>query len=165
MPFRIQRVPRGLGNVLSIFGGETPQLLAEEVHGSLDLMQAYGLSQRQVFTFTAAAQTTGGQAIGTPSVDRWCILHAAFATVDANVGLTALAASIGIIRGTAGPSILVAYEQMNPVIAQNFSWRLCWQPSYCWLLPPGSQIFVLLNVLTGIANTAISVTAEVGILD
>lgn len=165
MPFRIQRVPRGLGNLLSIFGGQTPQELEDRVRGQLELLQMYGLQQRQVFTFTAAAQTTGGTAIGTPSSDRWCVLHSAFCTVDANVGLTDLAASIGVVRGATGPSILVAYEQMNPVIAINFSWRLCWQPAYCWLLPPGSQVFVLLNVLAGLANTAISVTAEIGLLD
>lgn len=57
MPFRIQRTSRGVNDLLSIFGGETPGELEDRVRGVVDFLQFYGLQQQRVVTNTNAALT------------------------------------------------------------------------------------------------------------
>jgi len=163
-PFSIQRVARSLGDVLSLVGGEGPKELSESVYPTLELLQFYGLQQRQVMFGNAAGQVQGGSVTLTPSADRWSLLFGIDAAADCNAGLTGMALQILIRRqGVAGPSWPVASRELNPVIAANFTFHVDWQPGYPLLLPPGTAIFTVLSLLTGLANTTISCTAEIGL--
>lgn len=56
MPFRIQRVPRGLNQLLKIFGGETPIELEDRVRGTIDLGKYY---ESDIMFGTNAAPVVG----------------------------------------------------------------------------------------------------------
>lgn len=159
----IQRVPRGLSDVLNIFGGETPKKLADAVIGNLDLLQFYGLSQRSVLETTTAAQTEGTSA-GPTLPQNWCVLFGATMAVTKTATMTALRFSLAVRR----PQTFVFVSESGdggPFGATETGVvRCCFVPPTPWLLPPGSQVVGALDILGTDATAATVVTVELGIL-
>jgi len=82
VPLPIQRTPRGLSDVLSIFGGLTPRALADEARGVVDLLQFYGLSQQNRLQATNAALTLGnGVELIAPSNQWWLVFSVGYVCV------------------------------------------------------------------------------------
>src|SRR5437868_7486753 len=97
MPDRIQRVPNGLLNLLSLQGGRTPELVADQVVGELELLQFYGLTQ--LTTQSSSANPAEGTSVAlTLSSTAWTILFGASAEFTATGTLTALAGEVRLTR-------------------------------------------------------------------
>lgn len=168
MSFTIQRVPQGLADLISSFGGQTPRELAEEVHGSLELIQAYGLSQRTNLAAAAAgvpASLTTPQASFVLSLTRWTVLFAAHAGIqNVTAATTELGFGIALSRGSsfAQGFDLLETRDFVPVVGSNLF--LPWVAPYPLLCPPGSQIGVLLYSTLGAAAQSVTINAEWGTL-
>src|SRR5262245_53194925 len=98
----IQRVPRGLSNLLSIFGGRQPEGLSDELVGSLELLQFYALMQRTTLTAQDGALAEGGTVTVNLGAN-WVVLLSASAAVVKTATMTALELSVAVNRGPAGP--------------------------------------------------------------
>lgn len=165
--FRIQRIPRGLQNLLGMFGPNTPESLGDEICGTLELLQMYGLSQLQTLTTSNAAVAVGGAVqlvIGPagPSVG-WSVLFNAEARVGKAVAMTALAAGVTINRGGLAPtSSHVAYGEPVRFVGTG-TFVVPFVPAYPILLPPGSSILATVEELVGVANAPVTVQADLGI--
>jgi hypothetical protein len=110
VPFKIQRVPRGLQNLLSTSGGNTPVDLEDRVQASLDLLQFYGATQLNS-AFDSAVIVEGGSvsmtlnttpaSVPTP----WVLLYALWATVLKTATMTAgAAATCSLLQKRSGRS-------------------------------------------------------------
>lgn len=168
--FSIQRVPQGLLNLLSIREGSTPQALEENICGVLELLQYYGLTQRQVLQGSAAAAVVGSQtSLGAGGgsalpTNAWAILFGAYAFVTKAAAMTDLGFSIALRRGS-GLYTHVAFNSQPHVFgAADGSEGVAFTAPYPILLPPGSDIAVNLGILNGVANAAVSIGADVGVL-
>jgi hypothetical protein len=170
VPFKIQRVPRGLQNLLSTSGGNTPVDLEDRVQASLDLLQFYGATQLNS-AFDSAVIVEGGSvsmtlnttpaSVPTP----WVLLYALWATVLKTATMTAGAAAIELNRGTTH-NMLVAAKEVGPFGATEsgnivFGGLL----PYPLLCPPGSVARTRLNILGTDANATCSIFAEFGVLN
>lgn len=161
----IQRVARGLLELLSIQDGRAPSQFSETVVGQLDLLQFYGLQQRQIaFNNNAAAAegVTVGIGPGAP-LDRWCILYALSGSFGKTATQTALRGTLFINRG--GLSIAVASQELGPFGAtETGTVSVAFVPPYPWLLPPGSQLLASAQVIGTDATASVGIQAELGIL-
>lgn len=164
MPEKIQRVPRGLGELLSTFGGLTPQIIQDEVHGSIELLQFYALNQLQA-AFGSGLIAEGasvGATLGTGQ--NWTVLFGVHGTVTKTATMTACRAAIVLNRRTTFDALLVAAE-LGPFGATeagnaNFGLRL----PYPLLCPPGTAIATRLDILGTDANATVAVFGEFGVL-
>lgn len=164
MPLPIQRVPKGLSDVLSIFGGQTPQQLAEQVVGELDLLQFYGLQQRSSLQAGNAAAVQGtAVTVSTPATS-WGVLFALQGTVIKQAAMTELALWIAWQRGTPAITQVLAYGEAPRLGAAGAVFTVVFVPAYPVLLPPGSTFVANLTGLAGVANAVLGVQAEVGLL-
>lgn len=163
MPLKIQRVPRGLGEMLSTFGGQTPAELEDRARGVVDLTQFYGMMQRSVQTsgfVAAAASLTTMQAF--IAVNSWALLFAASAAISpVNAGTTQLGYGIAIQR-PGGPAQLIQSQNSVPVVGSNVAESMILP--YPLLLPPGSAVGVLLFSTLGVGTQTGGITADLGIL-
>lgn len=162
MSFPIQRVPYGLQNVLSLAGAGTPQELGDTVTPTFDLLQAYALNQRQSLVASSGAVAALGTVDIAPTTV-WCVLFQVHVTVTKQAGMTDVGAAVQIARG-GGLGHFYAYgEPRVPGVAGN---RLVvpYVAPYPLLLPPGTIISAFLATLVGVANAAVSVQADVGVL-
>lgn len=167
MTLPIQRVPAGLGQLLSTFGGTTPRELEEVAHGSIELLQMYGLSQRQTLVGANGALAEGGSVLAlTGAQTNWSVLFGIEMQVVKTGTMTALAASLRIGRNAGAPSLAVhAAASLGPFGAtETGTVRLAWWAPYPVLLPPGSQVLVGLDILGTDATAAVNALAEIGIL-
>lgn len=170
-PQDIQRFPQGLLNVLNMqAGGETPRVLSETVVGTMELLQFYGLTQRQVLTRGAAAQVVGTPMLLSAGtfplpVSSWCVLFAATASIVNAAAMTAAELSIQVRRGGSG-FVSLTFERYTAadVGFASGSNGLAFETHYPLLLPPGSDVGALLTNLQGVANATLSLTVEVGVL-
>lgn len=96
MPFKIQRQPLGLGNLLSIFGGQSPTELEDRARVIVDGTDFYGASQVVATSENQAAGASAGTFAGASSANarRYLGLSGAF-IVGAAAG-TYLTVSVGI---------------------------------------------------------------------
>lgn len=164
MADQIQRVPSGLSAVLSTFGGTTPRLVAPEIHGSLELLQYYGLSQRQSLTATNAALAEGGTLPITLPTGVWCVLFGAEVNIVKTGTMTALRASLALVRG-GGSSFSIASEELGPFGAtETGTARMAFVAPYPMLLPPGSSIFCRPDIIGTDANASVGIIVEIGVL-
>jgi hypothetical protein len=165
VPFKIQRVPTGLLELLSISGGGTPIDLEERVRGGLDFLQLYGASQLQSgFANNAALAEGGNGVVLTLNATRWTVLFAAGAAVQKTATATALRASINLNRRTQFGTV-IASEELGPFGATETGTctfgALLPYPLVC---PPGTTIAVILNVLGTDATANVSAFAEFGVI-
>jgi hypothetical protein len=163
-PFTIQRVPRGLSNLLSIFGGETPQKLQAEVQGALDLLQFYGLTQLQTISANNAALAENTGLIVTPSARQWCVLFAGQATFVKTATMTALWGELYVNR-SAGSFMPIAAAALGPFGAtETGTVGVGGFLPYPLLLPPGSSVLAQMGILGTDATANVSVACEFGLI-
>jgi hypothetical protein len=166
MPFPIQRVPQGLSQLLSTFGGQTPMAMADQVIGVLDLLQFYGLSQRQTLTMGVAgagASTTDPQAFVIPSASNWSVLFTVHATLVLQVGTTSVGFGVSVQRPGSGAAALETRDYGTGLVVGS---RLCvaHQPGQPLLLPPGSRVGGWMYSTLGSGVQDVAVTADIGVL-
>lgn len=164
MPFGIQRVPRGLADLLNIFGGATPRELEDRIRGSLDMLQMYGTTQLQSAAATNAAAAENAAVAVILSSTRWTVLFAAHGTVVKTATVTALRADVTLNRGTQFSPLLFA-DELGPFGATetgnaSFGGML----PYPLLCPPGSLVQCTARIIGTDATANVSVFAEFGTL-
>lgn len=166
MPFKIQRVPRGLNDLLSIFGGATPTELEDRVRATLEIMQLYGLQQRQTALATNAAAAEGAFVTIVPSLTQWSMLFFATTTVAVTATMTALVVNVVLQRGGATDMTLpVASSQFTQFGATvTGSVNVIYAPDTPLLLPPGTVISGSAPIIGTDATANVNIRAEFGIL-
>jgi hypothetical protein len=130
---RIQRVPRGLNELLSLVGGKTPTELEERVRPTLELLQFYGLTQRRLVASTNAALGSGTTMSVTLPGASWNVLFAASFAANGVAAFTSLALQLRV-NGLKVGFLNVA----NPAVA--FENSISFVPPYPMLLEPGSSV-------------------------
>jgi hypothetical protein len=162
VPFRIQRVARGLGDVLSIFGGQAPSELEDRVRATLDLLQFYGLTQRQQFSNSGVTAEGANLSIVLPN--SWCVLFAASVSCATTAALTIAGIGVSIQRGTGNAQQPVSYSLYNITVGAGGALLDTFVPPYPLLLPPGSVISGIPHQLIGEGNVTLQVQCDVGVL-
>lgn len=164
MSFAIQRVPRGLSDILSIFGGHTPRDLSSEVHGSLELMQLYGQTQLTTATATNAALAEGTDIQIVPAA-QWTVVFSATINIVKTATMTALGGAISVIRGTPARSFLAASTNLGPFGAtETGNAILTWVAPYPFLCQPNTAWRFFMPVLGTDATASVTCTVEFGTL-
>lgn len=158
----IQRVPAGLANVLNLFGGVLPTQLSAQTFGVLELLQSYGLQQKQTpFVLNAALAPNVAQDLALTPANAWGVLF----NINTSAGETAtignLQSAIYLQRGTSGVFVARSfYESLN--IAAGGQHLNAWNPPYALLLPPGS-IARAVYTFTADATVSMGISAEIGL--
>lgn len=174
MPFRIQRVPQGLLNLLSIAGGATPIELEDRVQAVLEIIQLYGLQQRRVLLATNAALASGGaidlrsNVANVPVTEGWAVLFGATAGIIKVAATTDASLSLELSRVGSSTNIALAVansQQLGAYGAAGLgSAGIAWTAPFPYILPPTWNISARLQNLAGVANASVSVIAEIGVL-
>jgi len=164
VPETVQRVPRGLGEVLSTFGGVTPHTIEDAIRGALDLLQFYGLTQLQTGFANNAAAAEGTAVSLVLSANAWTILFGVTGNITKTGTVTALRGNVTMNRRTQFDALLFS-EELGPFGATetgNAAWggRL----PYPLLMPPGSFVSATPAIIGTDANVNVSVFAEFGTL-
>lgn len=163
MAFTIQRVPRGLADVLTIFGGETPRDLAPEVRGSLELLQLYGSTQLQVASAANAALAQNGNIdIVVPATQHWVVFQMA-ALVANTATMTGLELALAL-GPSAALSVAVQTMEKTAGFAAGASIRIAWAAPYPRVLFPGAVLRFQLSRLGTDATANCLLSAQVGVL-
>lgn len=166
MTLPIQRVPRGLADVLSIFGGQTPMMLGDQIIGVLELLQYYGLQQRQTALANDAALAEGAFVSIIPSARNWTVLYTAVASVAVTATMTALDTVVVLQRGgptdTTAPIAVKTRTNFGATVT-GFDHCPVIMP-YPMLLPPNTQISASLAILGTDATANVTIRAEFGML-
>lgn len=164
MPFKVQRVPRGLNNLLSIVGGATPPELEDRVRGILDLLQFYGQSQLQFANTNNAALAEAGSVTTTLSVDQWTLLFNLHYDVVYTATLTALNIALGYRR--VGASARWVRNDDYTVFGATKTGIVSGGHvmAYPMIMPPGSAVIASPQVIGTDATVNLSVSAEFAIL-
>jgi len=162
--FPIQRVPRGLSSLLSTFGGLTPRDMATEMQANLELLQFYGLTQWQTRSVANAALVEASSiSLDVPNNETW-VLFSCAGLILKTATQTALAASL-LIGADQSSLSAVAYQQFAPFGAtETGAARVVWTAPYPRVLPPGSRVSLVLDVLGTDANANCLLTASIGVL-
>lgn len=163
MPEKIQRIPRGLADLLSLQSGLSPVELEDRVRGVIDITQLYGWTQRAMFQFPSAAFAENVPAvIAMPG--RWIILFGVSATFAKTATLTALRGNIWL-AGYAGTGQIYASEELGPFGAtETGNAIVTFVPPYPMILPPTLSIFANASIIGTDATVNIAVSADVGVL-
>lgn len=164
MAEKIQRVPRGLNELLTISGGATPRLLEDSLRTVLDTLQLYGMSQLQTTQGSNVAAAEGAGAGAVLPANVWIVLFGLTAFVVKTATMTALRVSLQLNRSTTAGSIVLE-EELGPFGATEtgtvgFGYRF----PYPLICPPGSTASALISVLGTDATASITCRAEFGVL-
>lgn len=164
MAFKIQRVPQGLANLLACFTG-APSELEERVRGSIELLQMYGLQQRQILNTVNAAQAENTGIVVTPSLTDWLVFFGASYTLTKTATMTALGVSIQMRRSGGAVSIALNAGQGGPFGAtETGNFTLPYWAPYPILCPPGTVFIGSLLILGTDATANAQLTLEFGIV-
>lgn len=166
MPFQIQRVPRGLNELLSIFGGGTPHELEDRVRVSLEALQFYGAMQRRVVSNADAAMAEGSQVVVIPSTTNWFVLFGATAQCTKTATMTALSLALTVaLNNQSTQEFGLAFTEFQRFGATETGLvdvtHVC---PYPLVLPPNTAISARLRILGTDATASTSITAHVGVL-
>jgi len=158
-------VPVGLLNVLnSVTSGDNPRILRDEVQGVLELLQFYGLNQRQVLV-TINAALTEGTPLSQVLPNSWCVLFGVEIQIIKTATLTALRGSISLSRAAQGAAIAVKSEDLGPFGAtETGTARMAYQCPYPLLMPPLSTVISRADIIGTDANVNATLSVEVGVL-
>lgn len=165
MPFKIQRVPRGLNDLLSVFGGQSPVELEDRIRGVLELTQLYGLTQRRLVSVQNAAAAEGSGV--TISVgNNWCVLFDVAVIVQKTATMTALwAVSFIQYGGQVADEIALASDDMGPFGATETGFvTLAWTAPYPRLIPPNTNVGGRATIIGTDATANVIVSGNIGIL-
>lgn len=169
MPFKIDRVPQGLLQLLSTRGGLTPAELEDRVQSGLDLLQFYGLQQRRVLVATNAAAAEGATLSAVPVADadlknRWALLFAATASMVKTGTMTAARLRITVARNGGVPTGYMDGELGPFGATETGTAAVNFVAPYPMLLAPPWDVSLFLAILGTDANASVTAVAEVGIL-
>ena len=166
MPFKVQRVPRGLHELLSLTGGETPRELEDRVRCNLELLQFFALQQRQNFSANDPALTEGNHVSNTPEPSRWIVLFSMSGTVIKTATMTALRIALALrYNGSATQEEGVMSEELGPFGAtESGAVSVIWQCPYPRILPPATQFLTRLQILGTDANASVTIGCHYGVL-
>lgn len=169
MPFRIQRVPRALNNLLGIVGGGTPIELEDRVQAVLDMTQIYGAPQRRILQGSNAAQAEA-VAINLSAADlvllngaQWYLLFGMMIRVQATATMTAL--QLALWLGIQPGGYRVANEEFNHFGATVTGAKgLSFYAPYPILLPGTTQPFGTVDILGTDATCDVTLSCDVALL-
>jgi hypothetical protein len=161
----IQRVARGLAELMNIFGGRAPQMLLDELRGVIEATQFYGLAQVQSPTAANAALTEGSAVtITVPDNQSW-LLYGMHAVIVKTGTMTALRGSLNIGLAGAQFAVSVKGEECGPFGATETGLiTIAYDCPYPKVLPPRSILQFSLQILGTDANANCGITASVGVL-
>lgn len=166
MAFRIQRVPRGLADLLTIFGGVNPTELEERMRACVDATQFFGLQQLQRLSASDAALAEAGNV--SIQLQTWAVLYGANVRATQTATVTALRLNILLNRtanASAATSIPVASGgplAYGATFTGDFD--VPWRAPYPLICPPGTLIQANLPLLGTDATAQVNILAEVGVL-
>lgn len=163
MTLKVQRVPRGLSDLLTIFGGEHPSGLVPELRGVIDVIQFYGLNNLTTLATSNAALAEGGNVQLTVPDRQFWLLYALHATIVKTATMTALRADLQIGQGSNFG--VYAAEELGPFGAtETGDVRFSYVPATPRVLLPQMALRASLEILGTDATANVSVVAHVGIL-
>lgn len=165
MALLIQRVANALSTLLSLQSGDLPRELAAQIHGSLELLQMYGLTQRA--TLSAGGNPAEGVTVDlTLNAAAWTVLFAANAQFTKTATMTALYGELYVQRGgTTGLANLIEGRDLSPFGASvTGTCNIGNYMPYPLLCPPGTRIRGQASILGTDATVALTVQAEFGVL-
>lgn len=164
IPFAIQRYPLGIGPLLNISSGASPAYINQEVQGSLELLQLYGLTQLTTGFANNAAAAEGAAVPLVLSADRWTVLFAAQASIVKTATATALWGDVTINRRTQF-GVLLFGGNLGPFGAtESGTVSVGGYLQYPLVCPPGTTISATARVIGTDATANVSVFAEFGTL-
>jgi hypothetical protein len=154
MPFKIQRVPRGLGQLLNLFGG------------TIDLLQFYGQTQLSYGQANNAALAEGGAiALNLAAPNTVCVLFNVWCAIVKTATMTALAASVELNRGAGAAASIFAENDLGPFGATATGLVIVGgMLPYPVLCSQTAAVNARLNILGTDANANVTIYAEYGIL-
>lgn len=161
---KIQRVPRGLNELLTIAGGVTPTELEQRVRLTLEGLQFYAATQLQSGFANNAAAAEGAAVPLTLHATAWTVLFAVQGAIAKTATVTALRGALTINRRTQfGP--LLFSEELGPFGATetgtvSFGGYL----AYPLLCPPGTVVNAIASIIGTDATANVSVFAEFGVI-
>ena len=161
---KIQRVPRGLNELLSIVGGQTPAELEQRTRLTLESIQFYGTQQLQSGFANNAAAAEAAAVNLTLHPSAWTVLFGAQGAILKTGTMTALRGEVGIVRRTQFGVMLFA-EELGPFGATETG-TVSWGGylPYPLLCPPGTIVNARASVIGTDATANVSVFAEFGVL-
>ena len=161
---KIQRVPRGLNELLSIVGGQTPAELEQRTQLTLESIQFYGTQQLQSGFANNAAAAEAAAVNLTLHPSAWTVLFGAQGAILKTGTMTALRGEVGIVRRTQFGVMLFA-EELGPFGATETG-TVSWGGylPYPLLCPPGTIVNARASVIGTDATANVSVFAEFGVL-
>ena len=161
---KIQRVPRGLNELLSIVGGQTPAELEQRTRLTLEAIQFYGTQQLQSGFANGAALAEGTAITLTLHPTAWTVLFGVTGAIVKTATMTALRGAIGLTRRTQFGITLFA-EELGPFGAtESGTCSYGGFLPYPLLCPPGTTVDARANVIGTDATANVSVFAEFGVL-
>lgn len=155
----IQRVARGLLNVLGNYGGQTPPELADKIQGTIDTLQFFGQQQQTaLFATNAAAASGSGLTIAVPSNQYWLLASLTARAIE-QAAMTQLRLTLKV-----SPNFqIVAYGEKNAAFAGGATYAVPWVAPYLYILPPGASLDAEI-AFAGVANANWTLQAAVGVL-
>lgn len=163
MPFKIQRVPRGLNQILSIFGGASPTEMEDRVRLTLESLQLYGTTQLSASTSTNAA-TAEGANVSVTLPNAWTVLYSVHCSVVKTATMTALRMSGAVNRGTL-TGILLFSEECGPFGAtETGTIAVGGLLPYPLVCPPLSVVSVTPLIIGTDATASVGCFTEFGLL-
>lgn len=157
----IQRVPRGLSEALTIFGGQTPVKLGDTAVGQIDLLQFYGLSQIQLPTTVDGALASAGTVDIIVPQTQWWLFFQSNVSVTEQAALTSLQLQLGFLMQQQSNQLVAFAEKKAGFIATD-EFILAHVSPYPRLLPPLTRIRARAR-FAGVATVACGITATVGV--
>lgn len=161
----IQRVPRGLLELIGAFGGVNPRLMTDEVRPVISLEQFFARMQLQVTSTTNAALAEGGQIVHTAST--WQLLIAAEVRLTTTATMNGWETSIRFGTNVTGNSVALASRANNPFTAgipAGVISSCVFVPDTPFVLAPGNLILGTLDVLGTDATAAVDLRIAFGSL-
>lgn len=149
MPLPIQRVARGLTEMLGAFGPDGPRTLGDEVHGSLNLEPFYARQQQQTVSQQATVAESGEVVFGNTNTN-WLYVTAVSLQILSTATMTAYAGSIGFRQGVStGVWVMLAHGNWNDGgLGVNRTFVVCeWVPTFPFLMAPGNVLRGRLDAL------------------
>jgi len=147
----IQRFPKGLLGLLGMqVGGDTPQALAPDTQGVVDMLDFYTADLRKTTQISQANITAAGQLITTsvvPNGEIWLMRDFSFQSTAAAPAATAAQLVIGHVQNFTGAGLLFPLaesEQIGPGDSSIFGKHF--ERPDVWL--PGDGVFLFCNRMT-----------------
>ncbi len=155
--FRIQRTPRGLSNLLGLFGADTPELMANEIRAIVDATQFYGIQQQQGQNAANAAAASGTPVVLTaPATQYWVVFNLAAVVLE-----QAAMTYCDLTLSMNGQTTQRAGRDAGFTAGREL-WATLFLP-YPFLLLPGQSLAAVAK-FAGVANANVTLSANVGVL-